>query len=340
VVLCGIYLAGGVDGMKAAGGISGTVAGSVDSSMVDATLEIFGEVLASAGAIPGLSVLGFALKGLADAHKTAKYNKAIADVMIKKAEQVKTSIQGMGENLIKASKSPEKQAEVEQILKPLTDEIEQCQKICQEMCQEGFMKAMFKSKSNKNVLDNLMKNIDSHMSNLSMFAQNRQLNLQLEMDDKLNQIQQMMEKMANSAQGKSDPADMDPKVLAEIAKEAGLEAGKAMQKELGNMSEKMMGKMDEIAAAVNAVGAKLDKMDQKMDVQHDSVMNALADSSGKMDSHFKNQQDMQMRNQDLMQAGFKAQTAAQEATQQQIASMAASQTKKLDIALVMHVSYV
>jgi hypothetical protein len=307
---------------------------------LSAGLEIFGSALEHAGAIPGLSVLGFALKGLADAYKTAKYNKEIAKVMQTKADQVRTSIEGMGENLIKASKGPEKQAEVEKILKPLTDEIKNCTDLCQKMCQEGFMKAMFNASSNKNLLDGLMKNIDSYMSNLSMFAQNRQLNLQLEMDDKLNQIQQMMEKMANSAQGKSDPADMDPKVLAEIAKEAGLEAGKAMQKELGNMSERMMGKMDEIAAAVNAVGAKLDKMDQKMDVQHDSVMKALSDSSGKMDSHFKNQQDMQMRSQDMMQAGFKAQAAAQEATQQQIAAMAASQTKKLDIALVMHVASV
>jgi hypothetical protein len=108
-----------------------------------------------------------------------------------------------------------------------------------------------------------------------------------------------------------------------------------MQKELGNMSEKMMGKMDEISAAVNAIGAKLDKMDKKMDVQHGSVMKALSDSSGKMDSHFQNQLATQKRSQDMMQAGFKEQAAAQEATQQQLASMAASQTKKLDIALVM-----
>lgn len=42
----------------------------------------------------------------------------------------------------------------------------------------------------------------------------------------------------------------DPHVLAEIAKQAGMEAGKAMQDELGAMSAKMMTKMDEISDSV------------------------------------------------------------------------------------------
>jgi len=70
------------------------------------------------------------------------------------------------------------------------------------------------------------------------------------MDTKIDKMMEMMEKMAAGAHGKEDPADMDPHVLAEIAKQAGMEAGKAMQDELGAMSAKMMLKMDEIADAV------------------------------------------------------------------------------------------
>ena len=75
-----------------------------------------------------------------------------------------------------------------------------------------------------------------------------QLSLAVEMDTKIDQITKMMERLAAGAH--TDPAEMDPNVLAEIAKQAGMEAGRAMQDELGAMSARMMAKMDEIADAV------------------------------------------------------------------------------------------
>ena len=53
-----------------------------------------------------------------------------------------------------------------------------------------------------------------------------QLSLAVEMDTKIDQITKMMERLAAGAH--TDPAEMDPNVLAEIAKQAGMEAGKIL----------------------------------------------------------------------------------------------------------------
>ena len=53
-----------------------------------------------------------------------------------------------------------------------------------------------------------------------------QLSLAVEMDTKIDQITKMMERLAAGAH--TDPAEMDPNVLAEIAKQACMEAGKIL----------------------------------------------------------------------------------------------------------------
>jgi predicted DsbA family dithiol-disulfide isomerase len=55
-----------------------------------------------------------------------------------------------------------------------------------------------------------------------------QLSLAVEMDTKIDQITKMMERLAAGAH--TDPAEMDPNVLAEIAKQAGMEAGKILSR--------------------------------------------------------------------------------------------------------------
>jgi hypothetical protein len=109
---------------------------------------------------------------------------------------------------------------------------------------------MFAASRNVLNLDKLIKEVDSKMADLHLRVSSTQLALAVEMDTKIDKMMEMMEKMAAGAHDKEDPADMDPHVLAEIAKQAGMEAGKAMQDELGAMSAKMMTKMDEIADAV------------------------------------------------------------------------------------------
>ena len=81
--------------------------------------------------------------------------------------------------------------------------------------------------------------------------------------------------LIQSGGGKSDPAEIDPEILAKIAADAGMKAGEAIQQELGSMSEKMMAKMDEIKGAVNAIASKLDGMDKKLDASMELQQKSL-----------------------------------------------------------------
>ena len=113
---------------------------------------------------------------------------------------------------------------------------------------------MFKASKNVKDLNNLIQEVDSRMVDLHLRVSSSQLALAVatdnKMDEMMKRMNEMMGKLAAGAHGKEDPADMDPNVLEEIAKQAGMEAGKAMQDELSGMSAKMMAKMDEIADAV------------------------------------------------------------------------------------------
>ena len=112
------------------------------------------------------------------------------------------------------------------------------------------MKAMWSCKNNKLMLSKLMRDLDENLDALSMKVADTHLNLSLEMDSKLDKITAMMEKMAQNGSSKSDPAEMDPKLLAELAESAGMKTGEAIKRELGAMSTKMESKMDEIEGHV------------------------------------------------------------------------------------------
>jgi uncharacterized protein YqgV (UPF0045/DUF77 family) len=97
----------------------------------------------------------------------------------------------------------------------------------------------------------------------------------LPQDKKIDVLTEMMQKMAAASRGTSDPADMDPKVLAEIAKAAGMEANEAMKNELGQMSTRMEKKADEILDAVQVLSQGINRIDEKLGLQHESTMSSI-----------------------------------------------------------------
>lgn len=97
----------------------------------------------------------------------------------------------------------------------------------------------------------------------------------LPQDKKIDVLTEMMQKMAAASRGTSDPADMDPKVLAEIAKAAGMEANEAMKNELGQMSARMEKKADEILDAVQVLSQGINRIDEKLVLQHESTMSSI-----------------------------------------------------------------
>ena len=141
-------------------------------------------------------MLGFALKGLADTAKRAKYNKELAAAMLSKVDMIaKNILPTLVPNLQKAAKTKEDKKHVMEAIQPVIDQVAECRQICEDMCKEGFMKAMFKCSNNKHMLATLMHTLDEKLQALSMKVSERQLNLSLEMDSKLDKITMMMEQM-------------------------------------------------------------------------------------------------------------------------------------------------
>ena len=202
-------------------------------------------------------------------------------MMEEKASSVGLAIQGLGKSLNAAAKDAQRQRECKAVLDPLISAIDQCKVTCEMLCQQGFMKAMFTAKSNSLRIKKLLKAVDDRMDALSMKVANEHLNLSVAMYEKLNKMESLIEKMAQGAVGKSDPAEMDPQVLADIAKQAGMEASEAIKQELCGMSERMLEKQEEILDAVSAMNEQLRSMDRKQDQHHDVVMRELSNMTDK-----------------------------------------------------------
>ena len=156
-----------------------------------------GSLEAVGAALPGIAVLGFALKGLADTAKRAKYNKELAAAMLDKVDRIaNTILPTLVPNLQKAAKGKKnEQRRVVEAIQPVIDQIAECRQICEDMCKEGFMKAMFKCSNNKHMLATLMHTLDEKLQALSMKVSERQLDISLEMESKLDKITMMMEQM-------------------------------------------------------------------------------------------------------------------------------------------------
>ena len=187
----------------------------------------------------GAGVLGYALGQLANAANQARYNKEMAKVMEEKAQEVGRAIQGLGEALNAAAKDAQKKKDCKAVLDPLISVIHQCKVACENFCKEGYMKAMWNAKSNSHRIDKLLKAVNDRMNAVSMTVQNVQLNLTVTMDQKLDRL---LDALAARSGGVADPAEMDPQVLADIAKQAGMEASEDIKQELCGMSERMLEK--------------------------------------------------------------------------------------------------
>lgn len=223
----------------------------------------------------GSGVLGFALKGLADAAQSAKYNKDLAKAMGQKATWVQTAIKDLGESLHKAGQNEEQRKDCKKLLRTLISAIHQCHVECDRLCQQSFMKAMWSTKSNTRRIETLLKAVDQRVAALNTKVAGVHLAVSLEMNEKLDQFHFLLEKMAAQGIGKSDPAEVDTQILADIAKQAGMQANEALKQELSSMSARMEAKQDQILDVVSAMDAQLRSMDRKQDLHHQESMSSM-----------------------------------------------------------------
>ena len=118
------------------------------------------------------------------------------EAMLNKVETItKNILPNLVPDLQNAAKTKEAKQKVIEAIQPVIDQIADCKQMCDDMCKEGFMKAMFKCSNNKHMLATLMHTLDEKLQALSMKVSERQLDISLEMDSKLDKITMMMEQM-------------------------------------------------------------------------------------------------------------------------------------------------
>eukprot|EP00960_Hanusia_phi_P077642 768722-Hanusia_phi.AAC.1 len=216
------------------------VAGMLSQLNIPIQLETvvgaFGALGDIAYACPMIAPVGLILVGVSNACKQAKYNKEQAEFMGERIEEISQTLKKLTANLMK--KGAEQSVSV---LTPLLGILKDAFEFTTNITTKGFMKSLFTYTTDRKTLQHLDKQITDAMQALGLAIANEQLELSLQMDDKLVKMMELLEKGVPA--GCKEPAQIDPKVLAEIAERSGCTVANEMKDEIGSMSKLMMGEI-------------------------------------------------------------------------------------------------
>ncbi|EKX30983.1 hypothetical protein GUITHDRAFT_122813, partial [Guillardia theta CCMP2712] len=243
---------------------------------LDSVVGAFGVLGDVAYACPMLAPVGLILVGVSSACKQAKYNREQADFMRERVDGISATMKRLSANL--QQKGAKDSASV---LEPLLEVLKEAFEYISRITRRGFMKSLFTYSADRKTLQQLDKQITDATQALHLAVANEQvglrlmsvclqLELSLQMDEKLVRMMAMLEKGVPA--GCKEPAQIDAKVLVEIAERSGCKMANEMKEEIGSMSEAMMKHMEQVTAAVSAIQDKLHDMDRKSDVHHEEDM--------------------------------------------------------------------
>ena len=125
------------------------------------------------------------------------------------------------------------------------------------------------------------KKVTNAIQNLSIRINGYQIDQQFEDSVKLDKIFKLMEKIP--AEGLSQPTTIDPKILAEVARQAGCATATEITSELQEVGFEL----EKIQSAVAEIAGKLDKIDHKIDDMTNLLSQSL-ESQRKQDAELKN----------------------------------------------------
>jgi predicted RNase H-like nuclease (RuvC/YqgF family) len=114
-------------------------------------------------------------------------------------------------------------------------------------------------KNDDRSLMNLDKKVTNAIQTLSIRVNGFQIDQQVEDSEKLDKIFKLLDNIP--AQGLSQPTTIDPKILAEVARQAGCTTATEITSELENVGFEL----EKIQNAVAEIASKLDNMDHKLD---------------------------------------------------------------------------
>jgi hypothetical protein len=238
-----------------------SVAGVVSSVVtVDTVAQVtsiaFGVIGTASAAFPFLLPLQIALKDIGNAVQRATYNRETADILGKRCADCTLLAVEMAPKLEKIIKN---EGEKEESLKPLIAALDECTAFLNKFTKRGFISVMITWKNDDRSLMNLDKKVSSAIQTLSIRVNGFQIDQQVEDSERLNKIFKLLENIP--AQGLSQPTTIDPKILAEVARQAGCTTAAEITSELENVGFEL----EKIQSAVAEIASKLDNMDHKLD---------------------------------------------------------------------------
>lgn len=220
----------------------------------NAALKIIGT---SAAVFPFLLPLQIALRDLAAAMQQANYNKASAQMLADRCNDCGKLAAEMAPKITACTQDEREQI---RMLEGITSAVKETREFIEKFTKKGFMmKMMGAVKDNRN-LTILDAKVSSALQTLSIRVNGAQMDLAVADSKKLDEMFVMMNK-AMGGNPNATPSKMDPAMLAEIARKAGMETKEEIMSEMKGIGMKL----EKIEKAVNAVMAKVDVIDKKLD---------------------------------------------------------------------------
>jgi hypothetical protein len=260
---------------SAAGAISSVVTVDTVAQVTSIALGVLGT---AAAAFPFLLPLQIAMKDIGNAVQRATYNRETADILGKRCADCTVLAVEMAPKLEKITKNAD---EREESLKPLIEALDECTDFLNKFTKKGFISVMITWKNDDRSLMNLDKKVTNAIQNLSLRINGYQIDQQFEDSDKLDKIFKLMEKIP--VEGLSQPTTIDPKILAEVARQAGCATATEISSELQEVGFEL----EKIQSAVAEIAGKLDKIDHKLD-DMTNLLSQTLESQRKQDAELKN----------------------------------------------------
>ena len=260
----------GAQVLGALGSGAAAVGEAISSAVTADNLAMVGglatTVVGTAGAaMPFLLPLTIALRDVGNAFQQASFNKDLARQLNDRCVEVGKIVMEMAPKIQKMTKSNE---EAEEVLAEVVAAIKGASEFLDKFTKKFFLMKMVRWKKDGHTLALMEGNVSDALQNLSVRISGHQMDLAMADSEKLDKLFDMIATAGGGAGGVSNVSQMDPKVLAAIAKEAGCGSAEEITdelREIGLQLDDIQAAVDDVLGVVRAIDQKVDKVSDKLD---------------------------------------------------------------------------
>ena len=249
------------------------VANALDADTMAQVGNVALQVIGTSAAVfPFLLPLQIALRDLASAMQLANYNKNSAQLLADRCNDCGKLAAEMAPKITKITSNENEQI---RMLEGITASITESKEFIQGFTKKGFLFKMASAIKDERSLKILDAKVSSSLQTLSIRINGAQMDLAAADSKKLDELFLLMSQ--GCPKGPTNPSDMNPEILAEIARKAGMETKEEISTEMQGMGLKL----DEINKAINIVMVKVDIIDKKIDTIDTKLDEKFAESKAR-----------------------------------------------------------